>query len=237
MDDEADKFVDGTTKELPPPTLGAMLATEFIGTFFLVLTVGASETRGPTILAPLSVGSVLMVLVYSGGHISGGHYNPAVTLAVLLSGRNMITLKKALMYMAVQMVGGFLGAVIAYGLIQKSFPIGPVGNIHVASAFFAELLYTFLLGTAVLQTATTQAQANNSFFGLAIGFAVLTEAFTIGEISGGAVNPAVGVGLLIVHGFAGGDAQFIWLFLLAPLMGGALSALVFRFTSAREYVK
>jgi aquaporin Z len=196
--------------------------TEFIGTFFLVLTVGCT-VLGKVPLAPLAIGSALMIMVYAGGHISGGHYNPAVTLAVLTRGR--ITLRDAVGYWIVQILGGILAALTAGLLVGpgKVTALSPTGRTLWA-AMLAEALFTFALAYVVLNVATSKDHPDNSFYGLAIGFTVVVGAFAVGGISGGAFNPAVAVGAATMGLFAWSK---IWLWLIATLLGGAAAGSVF----------
>ena len=195
------------------------LGVELIGTFFLVLTIGASVYSGTT-LAPLAIGSALMVMVYAGGHISGAHYNPAVTMAVLVRGR--IPFGEAVEYWIVQLVGGVLAALVVRGImtpaqaLSTAHPVGP--------AFVAELLFTFALTYVVLNVATSKDHPNNSFYGLAIGFTVMVGAFAVGGISGGAFNPAVVIGGLVMGLFN----PTALLYLVAELAAGVLAGLAFR---------
>jgi aquaporin Z len=200
----------------------AKYLTEFIGTFFLVLTVGLTVIEpGAGTLAPLAIGSVLMVMVYAGGHVSGGHYNPAVTLAVWIRGKHPTG--EVLPYMGVQV----LGAIVAGLLVAIFKPTSGVTAAHPAilAAFLAELVFTFALAYVVLNVATAEETSGNSYFGLAIGFTVLVGAFAVGAISGGAFNPAVAVGISLM-----GLSSWvnIWIFLVSELLGGALAAYAFK---------
>ncbi len=198
------------------------LVVEFIGTFFLVLTVGMVVLEpGAGSLAPLAIGSVLMVMVYAGGHISGAHYNPAVTLAVVLRGKATAT--EMVGYWIAQVVGG-AGAAFLVSTLKQSAPI--IGIIpQTGLALLAEFLFTFALCYVVLNVATTRGTEGNSYYGLAIGFIVLVGAYAVGGISGGAFNPAVAVGL-VVMGVIGVNS--IWIYLLANLLGGAFAAVLFK---------
>jgi aquaporin Z len=197
------------------------LVVEAIGTFFLVLTVGQVVIEpGAGAFAPLAIGAVLMVMVYAGGHISGGHYNPAVTLGVFLrGGANAAELGG---YWAVQVVGGVIAAlVVAY--LKGGVPI-EAASFDVGPALLAEFMFTFALVFVVLNTATARGTAGNSYFGLAIGFTVLVGAYAVGAVSGGAFNPAVAVGIVMMGLVA---PAFIWVYLVACLAGGAAAGLLF----------
>ena len=201
---------------------------EFLGTFFLVLVVGLTatvpEARG---LAPLAIGAILMVMVYAGGPISGGHYNPAVTLAAWL--RGACAIEDALRYWVAQA----LGAVVAAGLVGvcvQGGDLNPLG-LSVLPALLIEGLFTFALAFVVLSVTTSKRSKGNSYFGAAIGGTVLAAAIAGGGISGGAFNPAVAVGLTLM-GLS--LASHLWMFLVADFAGGALAALVFRLTHPDE---
>ena len=196
--------------------------TEFIGTFFLVLTIGLTVTSGSS-LAPLAIGSVLMVMCYMGGAISGAHYNPAVTLAVFLRGK--LTARDVAPYMVMQLIGAFFAALIVHYLTGKTFAPDPSMEVTKVGATIAEFLFTFALALVVLNTATASKTANNSYFGLAIGFTVMVGAFAVGGISGGAFNPAVAVGISIMKLTAWAN---IWIYLVANLAGGAVAAVMFK---------
>jgi len=205
---------------------------EFIGTFFLVLTVCSAVLSAPT-LAPLAIGAVLTSMVYAGGHISGGHFNPAVSLAAYVRGR--LHRSDLGQYIGAQLLAGILAAVIARVALHLPLPRGyiefsPSGR-GLLAAFVAELLFTFALAYVVLNSATSKDHPNNSFYGLAIGFTVLIGAYSVGPVSGGAFNPAVAVGITIM-----GLSQLvnIWIFLVANFAGGAVAALVFRFINPTE---
>jgi aquaporin Z len=197
-------------------------ATELIGTFFLVLTIGCTGiAAGPGVIAPLAIGSVLMVMIYAGGHVSGGHYNPAVTLGVFLRGR--CPAADVVPYMVAQVAGA--GAAAGTVLFLKTgASAGPPFNAVIAQGFAAEFLFTFALVYVVLNAATAKANTGNSFYGLAIGFTVLSGAFAVGDISGGAFNPAVAVGASAMGLLPWAN---LWLYLVADLLGGAVAAFLF----------
>lgn len=197
------------------------LVVEAIGTFFLVFTIGMVVTaETPIVLAPLAIGSVLMVMVYAGGHISGAHYNPAVTLAVFIRGK--ATGREVIGYWIAQVIGA--GA--AGSLVQLFLP-GPLGEStpDFMSAAIAEFLFTFALAYVVLNVATTRGNEGNSYYGLAIGFTVMAGAFAVGPVSGGVFNPAVAVGLKVL-GIA--STASVIVYLIATFAGGIAAALLFR---------
>lgn len=203
------------------------LITEFIGAFFLVLTIGLVVGSG-TPLAPLAIGAALMVMVYAGGHISGAHYNPAVTLGVMMRG-NMES-GEAIKYMVVQIVGALLAALVSmYLLGGDTFSPAPGAGHETMHVLVAEFLFTFALVLVVLQSATADGTEGNSFYGLAIGFTVLVGAFAVGDISGGAFNPAVSIGSTIVDATMGnGSFGDIWVYLVGQFAAGAAAAVVFK---------
>jgi aquaporin Z len=180
--------------------------TEAIGTFFLVFTVGLCVTQGVT-MAPLAIGFSLMVMVYAGGHVSGGHYNPAVSLAAWM--RGALPTKDLGPYWGSQLLGACFAAFLTYKFTGLTLHVAPAPTASVLKALTGEILFTFALAYVVLHTATAKATSGNSYFGLAIGSTVMVGAFAMGGISGGAFNPAVGIGPAIVegivgHGFPGG---------------------------------
>ncbi|PTR02144.1 aquaporin Z [Nitrosomonas nitrosa] len=192
---------------------------EFIGTFFLVLTIGLTVIPGnAAIAAPLTIGSVLMVMVYAGGHISGAHYNPAVTLAVMLRGRCSIA--ETPLYMIAQVLGAVAAAFVAKFLVGT----GTAGTLDVTKSLIAEFLFTFALAYVVLNVATAKGTSGNSYYGLAIGFVVMVGAFAVGGISGGAFNPAVALSVPFMGLLHWSD---IWIHLAADFAGGAVAAVVF----------
>ena len=203
---------------------------EFIGTLFLVLVIGLTVIDGAGALAPLAIGSTLMVMVYAGGHISGGHYNPAVTLAVWLRGK--CPTKDVAPYMAAQVLGGVVAALLV-GFCKPNAQVS-ASSPDVTRALLVELLFTFALCYVVLNTATSKKNAGNSYYGLAIGFTVLAGAFAGGAISGGAYNPAVAVGISMMGLSA---LPNIWIFLVGNFAGGALAAVVYKMANPEEYSK
>ena len=198
-------------------------ATEFIGTFFLVLTIGCTVVAGGQgVIPPLAIGAALMVMIFAGGHISGAHYNPAVTLGVFLRGRCPVS--DVVPYMIAQVAGAAAAAAAVIFLKAGAAP-PPPSFPPVMPAFVAEFLYTFALVYVVLNVATAKANAGNSFYGLAIGMTVMAGAFAVGPISGAAFNPAVAIGVAIM-GLSPWAA--LWIYLAANFLGGAAAAVVFK---------
>jgi aquaporin Z len=201
---------------------------ELIGTFFLVLTIGCTVIgNGAGPLAPLAIGSALMVMIFAGGYISGAHFNPAVTLGVWLRGK--CETKDVAPYMMFQIIGAVLAA-FAVEFLKAGTAVTP---LHPATlpALVAEFLFTFALVYVVLNVATAKGTSGNSFYGLAIGFTVLVGAFSVGNISGGAFNPAVAVGISVM-----GLSSWtnLWIYLLADFGGAAVAAGAFKVVSPAE---
>jgi aquaporin Z len=202
--------------------------TEFIGTFFLVFTVGMTvidPSAGG--FAALAIGSALMIMVYAGGHVSGGHYNPAVTLAVWLRGR--CPTSDVVPYWVSQIIGSIVASILVLTLKSSStwFPM----DLNRGHALIAEFVGTFALAYVVLNVATAKATAGNSYYGLAIGFTVMSMAFALGQVSGGAFNPAVATGLTIMHL---AKVSNFWIYLIGNFGGGALAAVVFKFLNPED---
>ena len=193
--------------------------TEFIGTFFLVM--GAALGGG------LGAALALMIMVYAGGHISGAHYNPAVSLAVWIRGKS--TLGDMLGYWMSQLAGGILAALVVaniFGVEGRDTCLIP--DDETIRGLAAETLGTFALAYVVLNVATAKGTGGNSFYGLAIGGTVLAMATVLGKFSGGAYNPAVAVGLSIQKTFCWSQ---IWIYLVASFAGAAVAAFVFKFNN------
>jgi aquaporin Z len=198
------------------------LVTEFIGTFFLVLTIGCTVIgAAPGVIAPLAIGAVLMVMVFAGGHVSGAHYNPAVTLAVTLRGR--CNPSDAVGYIVAQVLGAAAAAFLV-GVLKEGVPV-QAGSLDITRAFLAEFLFTFGLAYVVLNVATAKGTSGNSFYGLAIGSTVMAGAFAVGSISGAVFNPAVAIGISMMGLSAWSN---LWLYLVANLAAAAVASVVFK---------
>jgi aquaporin Z len=201
---------------------------EFIGAFFLVLTIGCTVIgHGAGPLAPLAIGSALMVMIFAGGHISGGHFNPAVTLGVWLRGK--CETKDVAPYMVFQVMGAVLAALVVK-YFKGGAAVAPLQPATVA-ALLAEFLFTFALVYVVLNVATAKGTSGNSFYGLAIGFTVMVGAFSVGNISGGAFNPAVAVGISVLGLSSWAN---IWIYLVAEFAGAAVAAGAFKALNPAE---
>jgi aquaporin Z len=195
---------------------------EFVGTFFLMMTVGVAVSS-MNALAPLAIGGVLTVMIYAAGHISGAHFNPAVTLAALV--RGAVTGADAIRYVLAQTAAGALAGLTARWLAQPvEVTALTFAGRAVAVALLAEFLFTFALAYVMLNVATSRDHPDNSFYGLAIGGTVMVGAVTVGGMSGGVFNPAVALGGAVFGLFAW---SAIWIYLLATLLGGAAAGAVF----------
>ncbi len=231
------------------PVVGKYL-TEFIGTFFLVLTIAlAVRLENAAVVAPIAIGSVLMLMVYMGGHISGAHYNPAVTLGVLLRGK--CSLLDALPYMLCQFLGAVVATFCAGWLAGGDLLLpAPSDGVPLANAVVNEAIFTFALVLVVLNVATSPKTEGNSYYGLAIGFTILVAAFVGGGISGGAYNPAVGCGPILANMLSGvadstpvdaekakvavGSFSHFWIYLAGPFAGAVVAALVYHLQHLSE---
>lgn len=202
---------------------------EFIGTLFLVLTVGMTVMgpNGAGDMAPLAIGASLAVMVFAGGHISGAHYNPAVSLAVFLRGK--LKSKDLVLYWVVQLVAAFVAAHLVL-FLKGTTPQVPM-TLDMTRALVAEFLFTFALCYVVLNVATARETAGNSYFGWAIGFTVLVGAYAVGAISGGAFNPAVALGIALMQLV---DCASLWIYVVGNLLGAAVAAIVFKLAHRRD---
>ena len=197
--------------------------TEFVGTFFLVLTIGCTGIgAGAGVIAPLAIGAALMVMVFAGGHISGGHYNPAVTLGVLIRGK--VQAADVVPYMIAQCIGAAVAALLVTKILRAGAPVTPISP-HLGPALLAEFLFTFALVYVVLNAATAEGTSGNSFYGLAIGMTVMTGAFAVGDISGGGFNPAVALGISVMGISTWAN---IWIYLLADFAAAIVAAVIFQ---------
>jgi aquaporin Z len=207
--------------------------TEFIGTFGLVFTVGCAVMSGSA-LAPLAIGAVLMVFVYAGGHISGGHYNPAVSLGVFLRGK--LPRADVVPYLAAQFFAAFIAAWLAKFTVRPAavHTLSTSGAHAIFAAMLAEFFFTFALVYVVLNVATSSDQPNNGFYGLAIGFTVGAGAFAVGGVSGGAFNPAVAFGAMLMGLLNWGN---FYIYLIGNVLGAVVAALAFRYLNPHDVVE
>ena len=199
----------------------AKLVTELVGTFVFLAVIALSGSTGP--LAPLAIGAALMVMVYMGGHVSGAHYNPAVSFGVFL--RRKMAAPDMVAYWVAQLVGAALAFGFGYLVTGHTPGIHPGTKVQVLQALAVEIAFTTALVLVVLNVAATEATHGNSFYGLAIGFTIMAAAFVGGPISGGAFNPAVGFGATIGSAlFASGGWSDLWLYIVGPLIGAAIGS-------------
>ena len=200
---------------------------EALATFLFVLSIIAAVNSGSA-LTPLAIGIALTVLVYATGHISGAHLNPAVSIGVFIRGG--LSIADLVGYIVAQLVGAVLAALV-------SFAVWPAASkaveIDLGKAFVVELIFTLILVWVVLNVATSKDTDGNSFYGLAIGGVVFVGATAVGSISGGGFNPAVALGLSVSGQF---DWANLWLYVVAPIVGGAIAAVLFRVLNADDKV-
>lgn len=202
--------------------------SEFLGTYFLVLTVGCNVLTG-SVGAALSIGMILMVMVYALGSVSGAHFNPAVTLSILFSARGLISIQDSVFYIVFQLLGGVCAGFTYFLLFGYAFTLQPVGKYTMYSAMCVEIVYTMALCYVVLNVATTHKQDGNNYFGLAIGFTVVSAALAIGGISGCSLNPAVSFGTMMASAFETGSQglKYFGLYFFSPVVGSLLACLLF----------
>lgn len=198
---------------------------EFIGTFFLVLIIIVAVKNGAGPMAPIAIGSILMVMIFAGGHISGAHYNPAVTLSIFLRGR--INAKDVPLYWIAQLAGATVAVFAAKGLLGEEI-MNTVTTVSLKrnSSLLAEFIGTFGLCFVVLNVATSKSVAGNGFYGLAIGFTIIGLAYSLGSISGGAFNPAVATGLSIAKMSHWDD---LWIYFTSEIVAAIIATLVYKF--------
>ena len=198
---------------------------EAIGTFFLVFTIGmvVLEPGLPAGFAPLAIGTVLAVMIFIGGHVSGGMYNPAVSLAVAVRGK--MTYADMVIYWVAQVAGAAVAAYLV--MYMKGAPAAALllPELDVTKALIAEFVFTFALTFTVLNVATAKGTENNSFYGWAIGMTVLVGAYAVGSISGAAFNPAVAVGAVLMG--LRSWANF-WIYFVAEFAAAIVAALIFK---------
>ncbi len=197
---------------------------ECIGTFFLVLTIALSKD-------PLAIGLVLTCLVYAGASVSGAHYNPAVSFTLYL--RNILTLEKLKGYIISQSLGALAAVTVSTVIFHTTLQVQPGASISWLSALIAEFLYTFLLLSVILHVAASKKTQGNNYFGLAIGITVFAGAKSVGVLSGGAFNPAVGIAPLLANIFLNGrpvDPSLFFLYTIGPVCAAFVAAYVHRYT-------
>ncbi len=203
--------------------------TEFVGTFLFLLVISLAAVVDPK-LAPFAIGGALMVMVYMGGHRSGGHYNPAVSFGLLLAKK--LDGKDFIPYVLAQIIGGISAFALGWFLTDKTVAIEPGPGFDVTKALIVEFIFTFALVLVVLNVACSKKTEGRGFYGMAVGFTIVVAAIAAGPISGGAFNPAVGIGATVLHALKGGGSwSNIWIPIVGPLAGGALASVIW---SAQE---
>jgi aquaporin Z len=211
----------------------AKLLTEFTGTLLFLSVIGLSGRAGS--LAPLAIGLALAAMVYMGGHVSGAHYNPAVSFGMFL--RGVISPSTMALYWVSQLLAASLAFVLAFWIGGQSPGIHPGTGISWYSALTAEFLLTTALVLVILNVAATKETEGNSYYGLAIGFTVAAGAFVVGPISGGAFNPAVGFGATLGAAlFSHGGWSDIWIYVVGPLAGAAAAQALHRLQARSQAV-
>lgn len=205
--------------------------TEFVGTFLFLFVIALVGPSG-SVLTPLAIGGALTALVYMGGHRSGAHYNPAVSLALFL--QKKIPASELLTYWAAQIVAGVLAFAAGRAVTGKSVVLAPGAGSSTTAAFLVEAIFTFMLVLVVMNAAASRRTEGNSFYGLAIGITIVAAALAGGPISGGAFNPAVGIGATVTAAMNGGVATFVWIPIIAPLLGAALASFFWAFQEAES---
>jgi len=201
----------------------------------LVLTIGFNVLQN-TALAPISIGSMLMAMIFATGKVSGGHFNPAVTLGVFCRGK--IDGNSACAYVAAQLVGGLFGGCTYLSMLGATFTLGPGIGYGLAAVCIVEVLFTAALVFVVLSVATTAQDEGNWYYGLAIGFTVMSAAFAIGPISGCSLNPAVTFGVFFSNFLHTGylRVSLLLLYTLAPIFGSLIAVCFFQVIREQEYL-
>ena len=201
------------------------LIAEFIGTFFLALTICTAAVHGSAgEYAPFAIASTLMVMIYGLGHVSGAHFNPAVTVGVWL--RGACEKDEVAPYIAAQVIAGAAAALASANLLIAD-PSVTALELDMTQTIGAEFLYTFALVFVILNVATSEATAGNGYYGAAIAFVVLAGALTVGGISGGSFNPAV-TGALFISGVI--EATDLWMHLVPQFVAGVVAVQAFKAT-------
>ena len=200
----------------------AKLITEFIGTFFLTLTICTAAAFGTAgSHAPFAIASTLMVMIYAGGHVSGAHYNPAVTISIYM--RGACDKSDVAPYIASQLIAGVAAALVASNVLMPDADVSSMA-MDTTPALAAELMFTFALAYVILNVATSESTEGNGYYGAAIAFVVLAGALTVGSISGASFNPAVTASLVSAGVLEATDS---WVHIVPQLAGGVMAALVF----------
>ena len=202
--------------------------SEMIGSFFLVFTVCICVLQTNVVLAPLSIGTILVALVFATGNVSGAHFNPAVSLVIHLVHPGKMPLSKTLKFIAIQCFSGFVASMLCWWIMGKTFTLTPGENRTAFDVMCVETFFSTALCLVVLNVATTRQDANNQYFGLAIGFTVVSSAFAIGPVSGCAINPAVSFGLMIVNFLhTGSGLAYFIVYCGTPLIGSFIASVLY----------
>ena len=207
---------------------------EFIGAFALIfIGVGAIAVGADLVGVALAHGLVIAVMVSAVGHISGGHFNPAVTFGFLVTGRMALPL--AAIYWVAQMAGAILAALFLTALLPDSLTdpvnlgVPAIAEVGVGAAVVLEGILTFFLVWVIFATAADERGTFKSIAGLAIGFTITLDILFAGPLTGAAMNPARAFGPQLV----GGDWADAWVWYVGPLLGGAAAALLYHFLYLR----
>jgi len=221
-------------------SLSTRLASEFIGTFALVATVGLCVLSNSWAV-PVAAGAIISSMSYAVGDISGGHFNPAITLAVFLCRKVDITCRDTFCYMIFQLLAGILAALFYTGIFtSRTFPLEPRPPFTQWAAYTVEAMFTCLLALVVLSTAYAKSiktqLKRNYYYGLAIGSCVTAAGFVSTSVSGGLVNPAVAWGISISHFLNGGKLYYALTYSSAELMGAIAAVVVFAATRPEVYL-
>lgn len=216
-------------------SISCKILAEFTGTYYLVFVIGCNVLTN-SIGAALSIGAMLMAMIYALGPVSGAHFNPAVTIAIWGSGRRLLSLWDACLYIIGQVCGGFCAGLSYWFLFGQTFTIGPVGQYNVYAAMIVETLFTMALCYVVLNVTTTRKQDGSNYFGLAIGFTIVSAALAIGGISGCVLNPAVALGCSMVAGLHEGVNAFAYtaVYVCIPFVGALLADGAFYVVQKRD---
>ncbi|MBL8040031.1 MAG: aquaporin [Chthonomonas sp.] len=198
--------------------------TEFVGTYLFLFVISLAAVSGSP-FAPVAIGCALVVMVYMGAHRSGAHYNPAVSLGLVL--QKKMPSKDFAPYVVAQIVAGILAFATGFYITGKTVAIAPGTGFNATQALVVEVLFTLALVLVVMNVAASKKTEGNSFYGIAIGFTVLAAAIAGGGVSGGAFNPAVGIGATVSDALFGkGTWANLWIPIVGPLVGGALGSAI-----------
>ena len=206
-------------------TMQQKLTTEFIGTFFLSLTICTAAVYGSAgDYAPFGIAATLMVMIYAGGYISGAHYNPAVTVSIYL--RGACEKDEVLPYIVSQVIAAVSAAIVVESLLFPDALSPEIADLG-TDAIVAELLFTFALAYVILNVATTESTSGNGYYGAAIALVVLAGAITVGSISLASFNPAVTSALIVSGKLALADS---WMHFVPQFVGAIMATYVYKST-------